>query len=113
VKFLPNPFYGQTAKLDVGSSGNCFLGSLRSREAGVRAVFHTVAPDGSDNAELCQVSSDRFDDRGLLSDEEMPRTMKHQAALLLGRLGRQEPHVRRLFGENPSSAGQFHRARNL
>jgi hypothetical protein len=29
----------------------------------------------------------------LLADEQMARAMKHQAALLLGRLGRDEPHV--------------------
>ena len=31
--------------------------------------------------------------RGLLADEQMARAMEHQAALLLGRLGRDEPHV--------------------
>jgi hypothetical protein len=29
----------------------------------------------------------------LLADEQMARAMEHQAALLLGRLGRDEPHV--------------------
>ena len=46
-----------------------------------------------DNAELRQMGPDRVDDRSLLPDEEVPRTMKHQAALLFGRLGRHEPHV--------------------
>ena len=31
--------------------------------------------------------------RGLLADEQMARAMEHQAALLLGGLGRNEPHV--------------------
>jgi len=34
-----------------------------------------------------------MDDGSLLADEEMARPMKHQAALLLDRLGRHEPHV--------------------
>ena len=51
------------------------------------------APDRRDNAELGKVSSDRINHRGLLADEQMACAMKHQAALLLGRLGRHEPHV--------------------
>ena len=42
--------------------------------------------------------ADGVDDRGLLSDEEMPRTMQHQAALLFGRLGRHKAHARALHG---------------
>src|SRR5471032_562454 len=37
--------------------------------------------------------SDRINQRGLLADEQMASAMKHQAALLLGRLGWDEPHV--------------------
>jgi hypothetical protein len=44
------------------------------------------------------MGADRIDDRGLLPDEEVPRTMKHQAALLLGTFGRDEAHVRPLHG---------------
>jgi hypothetical protein len=35
----------------------------------------------------------RIDQRGLLADEQMASTMKHQATLLLRRFGGHEPHV--------------------
>src|SRR5688572_28972014 len=38
--------------------------------------------------------ADRIDHRGLLPDKEMAGAMEHQAALLFGRLGRDESHVR-------------------
>jgi hypothetical protein len=38
-------------------------------------------------------STDGINHRGLLADEELARAMEHQAALLLGRLGLDEPHV--------------------
>src|SRR6266508_4915488 len=37
--------------------------------------------------------TDRVDHCGLLTDEQMARAVEHQAALLLERLGRHEPHV--------------------
>jgi hypothetical protein len=40
------------------------------------------------------VGADGVDHGRLLADEEMTRAMEHQAALLLGRLGRDEPHGR-------------------
>jgi hypothetical protein len=49
-------------------------------------------PDRRDNAELGKVSSDRINHRGLLADEQMACAVKHQAALLLRRLCRHEPH---------------------
>ena len=52
-----------------------------------------LAPDRRDNAELGKMSSDRIDHRSLLTDEQMARAVKHQAALLLRRLGWHEPHV--------------------
>jgi hypothetical protein len=51
------------------------------------------APDWGDNAELGEVRSDRINYGGLLADEHMAGAMKHQAALLLRRLGRHKPHV--------------------
>src|SRR5260370_26748475 len=39
------------------------------------------------------MGADRVDHSRLLPDEEMARAMQHQAALLLGGLGRHEPHV--------------------
>jgi len=54
----------------------------------------TVAPNPRDDPELGKMGADRIDHAGLLPDEEMACAMEHQAALLLGRLGRHEPHVR-------------------
>src|SRR5882672_10284692 len=51
------------------------------------------APDRRDNAELGKVRSDRINHRGLLADEQMTGAVKHQAALLLRRLGWHKPHV--------------------
>ena len=39
------------------------------------------------------LGANRIDHRSLLADEEMARAMEHQAALLLERLGLDEPHV--------------------
>src|SRR3982075_752488 len=50
-------------------------------------------PDRRDNAELGKVSPDRVNYRGLLADEQMACAVKHQAALLLGRLCWHKPHV--------------------
>jgi hypothetical protein len=54
---------------------------------------NSFAPDRRDNAELGKVRSDRIDHRGLLADEQMAGTVKHQATLLLRRLCWHEPHV--------------------
>src|SRR5664279_1299685 len=54
---------------------------------------HSFAPDRGDNAKLGEMRSDRINHRGLLADEQMARAVKHQAALLLRRLGRYETHV--------------------
>ena len=47
-----------------------------------------IAADRRDDSELCKMGTDRIDHGGLLADEEMAGAMKHQAALLLGCLGR-------------------------
>jgi hypothetical protein len=54
---------------------------------------HSFASDRRDNAELGKMRPDRIDQRGLLADEQMAGTVKHQAALLLRRLCWNEPHV--------------------
>src|SRR6516225_4969177 len=51
------------------------------------------APDRGDYRELSKVSSDRIDDCRLLTNEQMACAMEHQAALLLDRLRRNEPHA--------------------
>ena len=40
-----------------------------------------------------QMGADRIDHRGLPADEEMAGAMQHQATLLFGRLGLDEPHL--------------------
>ena len=54
---------------------------------------NAFASDRRDNAELGEVSSDRINHGGLLADQQMPRAVKHQATLLLRRLGWHEPHI--------------------
>ena len=46
------------------------------------------------DAELGKMGPDHIDHSGLLTDEQMTRAMERQTALLLGGLGRNEPHVR-------------------
>ena len=53
-----------------------------------------LAADRRDDPKLGKMGPDRIDHRGLLADEQMARAVEHQAALLLGRLGRDEPHRR-------------------
>jgi len=56
--------------------------------------FHNAfAPDRCDNAELRKVNSDRINHGSLLSDQQMPCAVKHQATLLLGSFGSNEPHI--------------------
>lgn len=59
----------------------------------IEQVLNTIASDRCDDPELAKMGADRIDHRGLLADEQMARAMEHQAALLLGRLGLDEPHV--------------------
>jgi hypothetical protein len=62
------------------------------------------APDRRDNAELGEMRSDRINDRGLLADEQMAYAMKHQATLLLWRLGWHKSHVGLLTASQIASA---------
>src|SRR5471032_1648156 len=59
----------------------------------MQQLGNSFASDRRDNAELGKMRPDRIDHRGLLADEQMAGAMKHQAALLLRRLRRYEPHV--------------------
>ncbi len=77
----------ETRTRDLGNALVLMIGD------GIEQVLHTVASDRRDNAELRQMGAYGVDDRSLLPDEEVPRTMKHQAALLLGRFGRHEAHA--------------------
>jgi hypothetical protein len=57
-------------------------------------LIDTSASDGCDDAKLGEMRTDRIDHGGLLANEQMPGAMKHQATLLLRRLGFYEPHGR-------------------
>ena len=59
----------------------------------VEQVLDTIASDRCDDPELAKMRADRINHRGLLTDKQMARAMEHQTALLLGRLGLDEPHV--------------------
>ena len=84
---------------ELGAKGSeARLGNLRHAPvAGIRGdskeLFNTLASHRGYDTELGHVSTDGVDHRGLLADEELACTVEHQAALLLGRLGLDEPHV--------------------
>src|SRR5262249_33259350 len=59
----------------------------------IQQLLDTIAADRRHNPKLGKMSPDRVDHRGLLANEEMARAMEHQAALLLGGLGRNKPHI--------------------
>src|SRR5262249_38912071 len=59
----------------------------------IEQLFKAITSDRCDNAKLSKMGTDRIDHRGLLANEQMACAMEHQAALLLPRLGRHEPHV--------------------
>jgi hypothetical protein len=60
----------------------------------VEEFLDTVATNRRDYPELGKMRADRIDYGGLLPNEEMTRAMKHEAALLLERLGLNEAHAR-------------------
>ena len=60
----------------------------------IEQFLNSLASDRSNDPELGKMRPDHIDHRSLLADEQMARTMKRQTALLLGRFGRDEPHVR-------------------
>ena len=58
-----------------------------------KQLFDTLASHRRYDPKLGQMGADGIDHRGLLADEELAGAMEHQAALLLGRLGLDKPHV--------------------
>ena len=79
---------------------NCETGSGYFRQSLVTSIsddieqfFNTIAADRGDNSEFGKMSAYRIDHRDLLTHAQMTRSMKHHAALLLGSLGRHEPHI--------------------
>jgi hypothetical protein len=65
--------------------------------AGIRdnskQLFNTLPSHRGYDPILGHVGADGVDHRGLLADKELARAMEYQAALLLGRLGLNKPHV--------------------
>jgi hypothetical protein len=59
----------------------------------IEQFLDTFAADRRDDPELGKMGPNDIDHRSLLADEQMARAMEHQAALLLGRLGRDETHI--------------------
>jgi hypothetical protein len=87
----------QHPQLDA-KGGNTRPGNLRyAPVAGIggdsKQLFNTLASHRGYDTELGHVSSDSVDHRSLLTDEELACAVEHQTALLLRRLGLDEPHV--------------------
>ena len=65
--------------------------------AGIRdnskQLLNTLPSHRGYNFELGHVGADGIDHRGLLANEKLAGAMQHQAALLLGRLGLDKPHI--------------------
>ena len=58
----------------------------------------TAPPDGSDNAELGEMSADRVGELGALAVEHQPHPVQHHHALLLRRLDGHKAHRRPRHG---------------
>src|SRR4030095_972638 len=78
---------------DKARAGNFWHPPVVRVSNGMQQFRDPSTTDRRDNAELGKVGPDRIDYRGLLADEQMSGAVKHQAALLLRRLGWHEPHV--------------------
>ena len=91
--------YPRLEHLQLGAkrrnTGTCDIGQpfVIAITGDLEQLFNTSASDRGNDTELGKVSSDCVDDGRLLTNEQMACAMEHQAALLLGRLRRDEPHV--------------------
>src|SRR6516225_7316444 len=79
---------GDTGTGDIGQPFVTCIGD------DIKQLLDTVTPDRRYDPELCQMGADGIDHCGLLTNNKMTCAMEHQAALLLGSLRRNEPHVR-------------------
>src|SRR5450432_448110 len=59
----------------------------------IEQFLDTAAPNRCNDPELGKMAPDRVDHRGLLTDEQMARSVQQQATLLLRSFGGHEPHV--------------------
>src|SRR5437868_14646197 len=64
----------------------------------------SFTPNRRHDTELSEVRPDRINHRSLLADEQMARAVKHQATLLLRRLGRHERMLARVTASQIASA---------
>ena len=60
----------------------------------VKQRLYFPAANRRDDPKLGKMSPDHVHHRGLLANEQMPRAMERQTALLLGRSGCDKPHIR-------------------
>jgi hypothetical protein len=80
----------ERGKARAGNLRHPFVARVGNNMQQLRDSF---APDRRDDTELSEVPADRINHRSLLANVQMACAMKHQAALLLRRLGWHEPHV--------------------
>jgi hypothetical protein len=88
---LQHPQLG--AKSSHARAGNLGQPLIAGIGDDMEQLLDAVAPDRRHDAELGEMGTDRIDHRGSLADEQVTGAVKHQAALLLWRLGRDEPHI--------------------
>ena len=88
---LQRPQLGAESK--EAGAGNLRLPFVAYIGDHIEQLFNAIASDRCDDAKLGKMRADRIDHCGLLTDEQMAGAVEHQAALLLDRLGRHEPHV--------------------
>jgi hypothetical protein len=91
-KLLLEPLQLSSQSRETGSSylRNAFIGRISNNP---EQLLDTLAPDRGNDPKLCEMGADHINHCGLLADEQMARTMEHQATLLLHRLGLDEPHI--------------------
>src|SRR6516225_2109332 len=82
--FGTSPIQAEKSRPDRKAFGSATLAT--------RAVASAGPTPGISSSRLL-ASLDRCQARGLLANEQMTGALEHQAALLLERLGRHEPHV--------------------
>src|SRR5262245_21379594 len=87
-------FQGSQLGAESHETGACNLGQSFVTCIGddIEQLFKTIASDRCNNTKLGKMGTDRVDHCGLLANKQVPRAMKHEATLLLRRLGCDEPH---------------------
>ena len=81
------PKSGETCADYLGNSRVTWIGD------DIEQFLDTLTSDRRNNPELAKMGADRIDQRGLLAEEQMARTVKQQATLLLRGLCWDEPHI--------------------